>query len=480
MDYGMSGGERVASGRNESLRKARELLNRTQEEMASDLTAFAEHLHAQGVLGERISVSPRQYRKWEGPLPAFPRPTTRTVLEKFFGVPIGKLGFVRGASTGDRRGRDLDEIAGGAADRVRLDRKEGSQDEPPATTAAVAPPEAGDPTNRRSLVALLGGTALSALASTDSVEGIRAYTRRAAATDVSNRCIEELELAVHQLGATYPAHYPSELWSITGRHRERAAQLLESRHTLSQGRQLAHQAGMLSVVLAWLAHDLGRRDLVGPLCDDAWEHGRQADSPEVCAWAEDVRCTDALYSGRPLDALTAATRGLTVAPRNGNAVVRLSAQLARAQARLGNREDFVEAARRAHGYRDHIPLHGAGLWSVDAVRIYSYDASSYGWLGEHHRAREAAERAIELYEAVPEPNKAPTRLAIARLDLALSQAALGDPEAALAVAHQALDGDRIVQSIHDRARQLGRSLLSTYPALPSVRDFGEEIRALTT
>lgn len=236
---------------------------------------------------------------------------------------------------------------------------------------------------------------------------------------------------------------------------------------------------MLSVVTAWLAHDIGRTDLVPVLCADAWTCGEQAGSPEVCAWSQDVACTDALYANRPLDALTAATRGLAVAPRDSHATIRLSAQLARAQAAVGNRQGFAEAAERAHRYQEHIPLRGAGLFSVDAVRIISYDATSYGLLGDHERSQQAAEEAIGHYEAAAAPHQAPTRLAIARLDLAAAYAALGELEGALSVGRQALAGDRVVQSVRDRAHNLGRSLQLRYPTVPQSQAFCEEVRALT-
>lgn len=252
-----------------------------------------------------------------------------------------------------------------------------------------------------------------------------------------------------------------------------------TRHTLRQGREIAHHAGMLSVILAWIAHDLGRRDLVAALHDDAWYHGEESGSPEVCAWAENVACTDALYDDRPLDALAAATRGLAVAPRDGNAAIWLSAQLSRVHARLGNREAFAEAAARTRRYRDRIPQHGGGLFSVDAARLPSYDASSYGWLGQHELSREAAIEAISYYRTSPDAQQAPTRKAVAELDLALAHAALGEPTGAITTARQALHNGRTVQSVLGRVHHLRRSLLTRYPALPEVTAFNEEVRSIT-
>jgi hypothetical protein len=236
---------------------------------------------------------------------------------------------------------------------------------------------------------------------------------------------------------------------------------------------------MVSVLLAWIAHDLGRKELVDAYCDDAWEQGQQAGAQQVGAWAEDVRATDALYAGRPLDALAAATRGLAVAPRDGNAAIRLSAQQARAYAKLGDRQGFTEAADRLNRYRDVLPLSSSGLFTVDSVRLVSYEASSWGWLGEYGKARAAATEAITHYSAMPGPYRAPTRLAIAHLDLALAYVATGEPDAAVAAARPVLAGDRLVQSIRGRANQLEQRLRAHYPTLPLTKAFSNDLRLLT-
>lgn len=87
--------------------------------------------------------------------------------------------------------------------------------------------------------------------------------------------------------------------------------------------------------------------------------------------------------------------------------MRLSAQVARAHARLGNHHEFERAAVRARDYQAQLPLHGTGLFGVDAVRITSYDASSYGWLGQANRAPAAAEEAIGHYRSFSRPLQAP-------------------------------------------------------------------------
>ncbi|WP_059011206.1 hypothetical protein [Streptomyces specialis] len=469
-------------GVNVSLRRLRTGRKRTQEEIVGDLQACADRMYAEGEIARRATFSLRQYRKWEKANPPMPHPLSQRVLEMFFQRPVAELGFLPPAAI------DTEKVHASQSVKARtLPGTPGTAVEIPspipfAPSVAAAPGEAGDPTNRRSALTILGGTALSPMTAPESVSAdtVRHYTRQATHTELPAGEIESLELAVHQLAAAYQAHAPLELWPVVAANRHRAFGLREHRHTLREGRDIAHHAGMLSVIMAWIAHDMGRRDLVAALCDDAWHQGEQAQSLEVCAWAEDVRASDALYDNRPLDALTAATRGLAVAPRNSNAHIRLSAQLARAHARIGNGEAYTEAATVVHRYGEHIALHGAGLFSVDLVRVLSYDASSYIWLGDHARAQVAAVQAIEHYEATPSPHRAPTRLAIAQLDLALAHTAQDEPDAAIAVARRAFDGDRLVQSVRDRATQLRRSLLHRYSTLAEVRSFGEELRTLTS
>jgi tetratricopeptide (TPR) repeat protein len=351
----------------------------------------------------------------------------------------------------------------------------------PASPAAT-PGEAGDdPTKRRTALALIGGTALAPLMTpgATSADTARAYTQHATLTQLDPDDLAELEATVDRLGTTYSSKPPRELWPTAARQRHHVFTLQhERRHSLREARELGRHAGMLSVILAWIAHDLGKGDLVQAYCDDAWTQGEQSGVPEVGAWAEDVRSTHALYDNRPLDALVAATRGMVVAPRNGNAAVRLSAQVARAYARLGKADEFEEAAVRAHNYQERLPLYGAGLFAVDAVRITSYDASSHVWLGHADRARAAAEEAIGHYRAFPGPFQAPTRLAIAQLDLAQAHSALGEPDAAIATARQALTSSRLVDSIRGRAQHLDRTLQRRYPQNSAVAEFGEELHVL--
>ncbi|MCX4681470.1 hypothetical protein OG413_40440 [Streptomyces sp. NBC_01433] len=315
---------------------------------------------------------------------------------------------------------------------------------------------------------------LTALGATP--EEARTYARTAATTDLKPGDLEDLELSVHQLAASYSTKPLGELWVEVDRYRKRAHSLLtHCRHTLREGRDLTRHAGMLSIILAWVAHDLGENDLVQAYCDDAWAQGMEAEALDVCAWSEDVRCTHSLYAGRPYDAFAAATRGLSVAPPQARIALRLTAQLARVNARLNNHSAFTDVMTRVRPHSEQLPLHRSGLFGLDAAVLASYEASSRIWLGDHQEAVTAAQIAIECYQAMPRPQLAPTRLAIAHLDLALAHTALGDPEQAVAAARHALAGNRIVDSVRRRSEHLEHRLQLRYPELRAVRDFSGEL-----
>lgn len=318
-----------------------------------------------------------------------------------------------------------------------------------------------------------------AAASLGAVDVANAFARQATSSELSPSDVADLELTVHELTTAYPSRTPGELWVSTMGHRQRTHELLHHRrHTLREGREIARHAGMLSVVLAWIAHDTGDHNAVMAFAADASAHGQQADTPEVSAWAEDVLATDALYDNRPLDALTAATRGLAVAPRTSDAAYRLTAQLARVHARLGNEDGYHEAARRTTECRPRLPQCRSGLFGFDSAGIDSFNASSLLWLGRPQEAHDAAAAAIEQYRSMVAPAAAPTRLAVAELDLALAHAALGDPDEAVRAGQAALAGVRVVDAILDRARQLDLDLRRRFPSQRVIEDFRDQIRAM--
>lgn len=332
-----------------------------------------------------------------------------------------------------------------------------------------------DTTNRRNALRLMGAGVIGATA--PSPADAMAHTRNLERSEIGPSAIEQLEVQLHRLHTTYAAQPPAATWPAAQERRDEAAGLLEARLTLKQRREVTYIAGMYSVVCAWLAHDMGDVATAEAFCVDAYAHGEHAEQPLVRAWADDARATIALYDDRPTDALKAAQRGFAAAPQDSPAAARLAAQVSRAHAKLGHTDAFNDAHAIARRYADQLPAHGAGLFGADAVRLSSYDASSYLWLGQPTEALRAALNAIAQYREVPFGRQSPTRMAIAQIDLGSAHAALGEIDGAIANGREALSTERLVGSISKRATDLSLTLLRTHPTSQQVRSFAVDVRA---
>ncbi|AXI78977.1 hypothetical protein [Peterkaempfera bronchialis] len=75
------------------MKRLRESLNRTQEQVVRELSALAARLSAEGRIGKAPTFSVRQYSKWEAENPPSPHPDTRQVLSVYWQRPIEELGF---------------------------------------------------------------------------------------------------------------------------------------------------------------------------------------------------------------------------------------------------------------------------------------------------------------------------------------------------------------------------------------------------
>jgi tetratricopeptide (TPR) repeat protein len=426
------------------------LLDRMLRTRVWSYARFAREYRQQAVLLGLPAEAPeeRQLKRWRSGRVGRPRAAACEVLEALFGHPVGEL------------------LAAPPA--------------PPARqSAATRIPKARRPDRRAALKAAIGAGAVALYGGPPdhAVTEAMAWTRDLERTDIGPGTLDHLALAVERLGTTYAAAPPARTWPTVLLYRRQAASLLAGRHTLKEGRELTRCAGMLSVVLAWLAHDLGDTATAEAYCLDGWTHGEHSEVPEVCAWADDCRATVALYDDRPAEALAAAVRGLSLAPAGSDARARLAGQVARAQAATGRLMEYRSSAALARGFEDRLPTHGVGLFAADVVRISSFEASGYRWLGLPEPARRSAEEAVARYREVPYAKQSPTRMAIALLDLAMALAALGEPEGALELGREALATERPAAVIAIRAEELALLLMRSHRKLARVREFAERLRS---
>ncbi|TYK47142.1 tetratricopeptide repeat protein [Actinomadura decatromicini] len=312
------------------------------------------------------------------------------------------------------------------------------------------------------------------------------FTRLAGATSVGAGTFAHLDAVITEIDRAYSRDTPADLFAMTRSYRHRVADLIQGPHTLKQARELYVYAAWLSEALAWLAHDLGDPFAAESWAVDSYEHADQAGHDELCAWATDAMASIAIYTDRPDRALAAARQGIARAPQTHPLAVRLRAQAARAHARLGDREECEDMLHEAGEVYGRLPARAPLRFTVDtgnlaALAMTSYPASAYIWLGDADRgdfakARTHAQAAIDEQQALPDSARSPSREAIARVDLGIALAALGEPEEAAAMGRRALASPRLVDSVRSRAGDLDRALAARHPEVPAVRDFHEMYR----
>ncbi|PZT72917.1 XRE family transcriptional regulator [Streptomyces sp. AC1-42W] len=339
-------------------------------------------------------------------------------------------------------------------------------------------------TKRRDAVKLAGLAMVSPAAASQILQQAAAeameFTRQAEATSLGSGTLDHLDLAVTEFNRAYSLKPPRAVFDAVMDYRRKVDALLRGRHTHRQERELLAFAGWLSELLAWLAHDLGDARTGLAFTTDAFVHGQQAGHGQLCAWAMDASASINLYEQRPGKARDAALKGLVEAPATHPLTVRLHAQAARAAAADGDADGFTTAYRAAEDAYRLLPPRSPRRFGMDVLPLADYALTSYPatsciWLGQAEEAREHAEQALATYKAAPAASRSPSREAIARIDMALAHALLGNPDDAVALGHQALDSARVVDSVRHRAGDLTSYLTRRYPRQAAVEGLRERL-----
>ncbi|MGH3327632.1 MAG: tetratricopeptide repeat protein [Streptomycetales bacterium] len=308
------------------------------------------------------------------------------------------------------------------------------------------------------------------------------FTQQAEATTLGSGTIEHLDLAVTEFNRAYSLRRPHLLFDVVLDYRRKVDGLLRARHSHGQGRELFASAGWLSELLAWLAHDLGDARTGLAFATDAFTHGQQSGHGELCAWAMDASASINLYQHRPVKARAAARKGLTQGLVGHPVTVRLHAQTGRAAAADGDAAGSAVAFQDAEEAYRLLPARSPRRFGMDPLPLADYALTSYPatccvLLNQAEQARKHAEHALVVYKTAPEPSRSPSREAIARIDLALAHAQLGDLDDAVALGHQALDSARVVHSVRSRTRDLTNFLTRRYPRDAAVEGLREHLIA---
>jgi tetratricopeptide (TPR) repeat protein len=397
----------------------------------------------------------RQLDRWlAGDVATQPRPSLCRVLEAEFGRPVERLlaigdDLVDGSSTPKPQAMPLDPL--------RPD---------------------GEDVNRREFlrVAVVAPEVLRRVLSAAGEEAME-FTR-AATSGVGAGTFDHFEAVLSELYGSYFKKSLAEQFAVARAYRTRVHKLIQRRHTLKEGQQLYVYAAWLDEMLAWTANDLGDPLTAEAYAIDCFEHADQAGHDELCAWAANQMATIAIYANRPERAARAARRGIDRAPASHPLAVRLRGQAARAHARMGERDNCEHLLAEAEDLYDRLPSTTPMRFGTDTRvqadhAVVGFPASSYIWLGDFPQAKRHAQKAVALHEAFPAASRDLGREAIARIDLGIALAELGEADEAVGQGRVAL-ASRPVGTVRGRAADLDAVLSRRYPALPIVREFHEQ------
>jgi tetratricopeptide (TPR) repeat protein len=288
--------------------------------------------------------------------------------------------------------------------------------------------------------------------------------------------LESVRHAVDRLRREYSSIRPAILLPRVLRRMAQLDGLLAGRLTLAQHRDLLVARGWLSLLLAALQFDLGDREAAELSREDALQLGREADHSEIVAWAFETPAWFALADGRMRDAIDLARAGQGVAPTDRSVIVATTLQEARAWARLGGRREAEHAIRRAEAALARLPepSNPQDHFTFDPPKLSFYAATCYVWLQEPARAEEHARYVIEENGDRTGRNWWPTRVATARIELALAFAQQGRIDEAARTGGDVLSADFLRRSTVWRAGELDRLLRKRDAAVAEVEDFHEQ------
>ncbi len=419
---------------------------------------------------DNLGLSFKQVSRWEQGW-AEPRPPYTKILCRVFGASAQELGLY-----------DPTEATSDAtlATAWQIDSEE---------DGLPSKPQEKGSTKRRDLLKLTLATAVAPEALGRILRGAAAeameFTRLTEVSLVGPGTFDHLEAVLTDLDRSYSKESPAEMFVVARAYRVRIKELIQGPHTLKEARDLYAYAAWLSEALAWLAHDLGSPLTAEAYAIDCYAHADQAGHDELCAWAMDAMASIALYDNRPQQALVAAGKGILKPPIRHPLAVRLRAQAARANARLGQREACEELFAEARELYERLPSVAPIRLTVDTGTLASYamtayPASAYIWLKDFERAKAHAEEAVSVHESAPAESCSPSREAIARIDLGIALAELGSADEAVGQGRLALASSRVVDSVLSRAGDLNSVLMARYPDLSDARDFSEQYRQMAS
>jgi tetratricopeptide (TPR) repeat protein len=251
------------------------------------------------------------------------------------------------------------------------------------------------------------------------------------------------------------------------------------RLTLKQHREILVQAGWVALLIACVEYDTGNRQAAETTRQAALSLGAEADHAETQAWANEIRAWINLTTGEYHGVVAAAQAGTDIAPHHSVAV-QLAAQEAKAWARIGDRRQTEVALERGRRLLDVMP-YPENLdhhFVVDPTKFDFYAMDCYRHLAEDKMAENLADEVIQAATDFDGTERAPMRMAEARITLGVVSARQGDIERAVHYGERALTAQRkSLPSLVMVSRDLTRVLKERFPSEQATKSYLDQLQA---
>jgi hypothetical protein len=318
-----------------------------------------------------------------------------------------------------------------------------------------------------------GNAEILAVSGMDTLE----LVSRMQASDLDNATIDALRITTDRLCSDYP-FLPSDQLLTEGRNwLRRLIALRGQRLTLTQHREILILAGWLTLLIGCVEYDSGSRQEAETTRRAALSLGTETENAEITAWAQEMRAWMALTTGDYHGVVVAAGNGVDTAPHHSVAV-QLAAQEAKAWARMGDwrqTEVALDGGRRlldSLPYPENLDHH----FVVDPTKFDFYAMDCYRMLGDDPIAENLADEVIQASTDFDGTERAPMRLAEARITLGVVAARQGELEEAIHQGERALAGERkSLPSLVMVSRDLTKVLKDRYPNEPATRSYLAEL-----
>jgi transcriptional regulator with XRE-family HTH domain len=314
----------------------------------------------------------------------------------------------------------------------------------------------------------------------DESAGTLELVERLRRSDVDEATLDTLRITVDRLCSEYAALPAAELRREGRVWMAQLTNLLESRLTLSQHREILVLAGWLALLIGCVEYDMTDIRSAEATRRIASQIGQEAQHGGIMAWSQEMRAWFALTQGRYREVVEAARVGREMAP-HASVAVQLAGQEAKAWARMGERRQSVLALEQGRVLLESLPYpeNIENHFTVDPDKFDFYAMDCYRHTVQNNLAVVNAREVIRKSTTPDGTQRSPMRIAEARVTLGVVAAREGDLEQAVGAGEAALALPRqSVPSLLMVNQDLVTELRRRYPNEGATADYLDRVRAL--